>query len=380
MARISLTLTASLGFMLAPLYLHAEPQVVCTVSDCATFDISIPETARAPNLAFDKAWEFASEILAVSGLAPNFQVAASDSIPNAAAIVRSSERFIIFNPNWLETLSQSASSDWETYAVLAHEIGHHLQGHTLLGIGSRPPIELEADSYAGFVLGALGADLDEASALWRDFREAGSATHPPRHQRLAAVERGWLQATRHRIPPQNAAPDRESAEPFVIDENNVALQPKRRLERDISLDAACAPTVTALGQAVTCVTSNRGSSSSPAHLWDNDPTTHWTEDSFQAGIGETVAVEFATPTTIRRITFHSALAADATTVSSSPRVKELKVATSSGFVGTITLQDLLDWQFVPLPLVGIDWISFTIQSTYEGLGPQNTTLAEINFE
>ena len=29
---------------------------------------------------------------------------------------------------------------------VAHEIGHHLQGHTIQRGGSRPPIELEADN------------------------------------------------------------------------------------------------------------------------------------------------------------------------------------------------------------------------------------------
>ena len=347
----------------------AQPTTVCTVSECKEIDIAIPEFAGAQNLDVNQVWGLASEILAVSGLAPNFQVIQSEDVPNAAAIVRGSERFLVFNAEWLTKLTERASTKWQVYGVLAHEIGHHLQGHTLLGIGSRPPIELEADEYAGFALGALGATLDEAQSLWRGFGEAGSATHPPQHQRLAAIERGWMRAAQR---PGSIAQQIEPEDPAPLP------IPDRRDERDRSNDAICIPVATSLGQSVVCATSvlpdGPSGSHTPAHLFDDNLETVWTEDGIQFGEGQTIAVEFTPPTEIRRILFHNGLTTER------PRIKSLLVKTSSGFEGTITLDDSLDWQFAPLPLGGLDWISFTILEAFPGGPTQDTALAEISFE
>ena len=353
-------------------YATAEPQVVCTVSSCQVAEIAIPEFAGAQNLTTAQVWELASEILAVSGLAPNFQVLESEDVPNAAAIVRRSERYLVFNPDWLARLSESATSKWEIYGVLAHEIGHHLQGHTLLGIGSRPPVELQADSYAGFALGALGASKDEALALWRGFSETGSATHPPRHQRLAAVERGWMRAAQRPGAQSEATVSEPDQRPLPV--------PSRMDERDRSADVSCMPVFTGLGQAVTCATSALKNAEhyihAPSLLFDENPETAWIEDAARFGKGQTIAVDFLAPVDIRRILFQGA----SNNEPQSPRIKQVTVRTSSGFEGTITLADSPAEQFIPLPLGGVVWISFTIDDAYRSDGAQDLAIAEIGFE
>lgn len=369
--KLGLTLACLAGGVASAL---AETQVVCTVSDCREVEIAIPEFAGAQNLTVNQVWALASEILAVSGLAPNFQVIESEEVANAAAIVRRSERYLVFNPEWLERVAANATSKWEVYGVLAHEIGHHLQGHTLLGIGSRPPVELEADTYAGFALGALGASKEQAMALWRGFGKEGSSTHPPRHQRLAAVERGWLRAAQRpggaALSNDTANAEKEVPRPLPV--------PTRSDARDRSRDASCVPVLTALGPAVTCATSvladSAGAEHSPAFLFDQDPETAWKEDDVRFGAGQSIAIEFAAPSDIRRILFHGGLDGNA------PRIKRLAIKSSSGFDGTINLEDGLDWQFVSLPLGGVDWISLTIEDVYPGTGPQDTPIGEINFE
>jgi hypothetical protein len=182
--------TTALAIMLgAPL--AAEDQVACTILGCEKVDIEIPEFAGANDFSQTEVWSVVNDILAVSGLAPNFQVIETQEVGNAAAIIRQEQRYLAFNPIWMGTYRDKPESKWQLYAVMAHEVGHHLQGHTIMAGGSRPPIELKADEYAGFTLAALGASLDQSLALWRGFGEQGSATHPPRHQRLAAVQRGW---------------------------------------------------------------------------------------------------------------------------------------------------------------------------------------------
>lgn len=127
-----------------------------------------------------------------SGLASNFQILASD-VPNAAAVIINNERFVLYNQTFMYNISQRVNY-WASISILAHEIGHHLNGHSLIPGGSRPSIELEADKFSGFILAKLGASLQEAqSAINALVTEAGSTTHPGRTARLAAIANGWYQ-------------------------------------------------------------------------------------------------------------------------------------------------------------------------------------------
>jgi hypothetical protein len=136
------------------------------------------------------------EILDAAGLSPNFVVRAN-GVPNAAAMVRGNTRFIEFNPSFIQQLKSASGTNWAVYSVLAHEIGHHLQGHTLSNTGSRPDIELEADEYSGFILASMGAKKQEALAAMNVFgSDTGSFTHPARSQRLIAISKGWEKGAR----------------------------------------------------------------------------------------------------------------------------------------------------------------------------------------
>jgi hypothetical protein len=131
------------------------------------------------------------EILDAAGLVPNF-VVRPGRVPNASAVLRGSNRYIEYNPRFFSELKQDTRTNWAVYSVMAHEIGHHLQGHTLDKVGSRPPTELEADEYSGYILARLGASLEEASiAIDTVASDEGSRTHPPRVPRLRAIEKGW---------------------------------------------------------------------------------------------------------------------------------------------------------------------------------------------
>jgi len=135
-----------------------------------------------------------NNIVKVVGLVPNFVVQAS-SVPNAAAWINGSRRYLLYNPTFIESVRASTRTDWAAISILAHEIGHHLNGHTLTREGSRPETELEADEFSGFALRKMGATLDEAQVAMRLLAGIdGSATHPPRRQRLEAIRRGWFRA------------------------------------------------------------------------------------------------------------------------------------------------------------------------------------------
>ena len=133
-------------------------------------------------------------IVAVTGLRRNFSVRAS-AVANAAAAIRNGERLLLYNPEFMEDVEQRTGNRWAGISVMAHEIGHHLQGHTITGRGSHPPIELEADEFSGFVLQRLGASLEDAQAVMRLISsEDGSRTHPAKRERLTAIASGWRAA------------------------------------------------------------------------------------------------------------------------------------------------------------------------------------------
>jgi hypothetical protein len=96
-------------------------------------------------------------ITIVAGLRPNFEVLQAN-VPNAAAVIRDEKRYILYSQVFINQIKQEAT-EWAAWTIMAHEVGHHLNGHTLLATSSRPVFELEADYFAGFRLIEWGARL-----------------------------------------------------------------------------------------------------------------------------------------------------------------------------------------------------------------------------
>lgn len=146
-----------------------------------------------------------NSILKFSGLASNFKIY-SASIDNAVATIIDNKRYILYDPKLLSYTDIKSGSYWSSMSILAHEIGHHLSGHTITNKGSNPKDELEADKYSGFVLYKLGATLSDATNAIRTLgNDVGSTTHPPKSERIKAITQGWNEANQTRyngaIPP-----------------------------------------------------------------------------------------------------------------------------------------------------------------------------------
>ncbi|MDQ3535130.1 MAG: membrane-binding protein, partial [Bacteroidota bacterium] len=80
----------------------------------------------------------------VVGLKPNFEIRPAD-IYNAAAVNYGGKRFILYDPAFMANIQNATQTDWAAISILAHEIGHHLNGHTMMTKGGNPALELEAD-------------------------------------------------------------------------------------------------------------------------------------------------------------------------------------------------------------------------------------------
>lgn len=142
-----------------------------------------------------------AQIMRYTGLPQNFDVIQSNEVPNAAAVIllgpdELPRRVIAYNDQFMnEVRGATSNNDWAPISIMAHEIGHHLSGHTIQPGGSQPPTELEADKFSGFVLYKMGARLADATkAMSTLVPESDGPTHPGRSKRVRAIEEGWQQA------------------------------------------------------------------------------------------------------------------------------------------------------------------------------------------
>jgi len=160
----------------------------------------------------------------------SFNVRATYEVPDAAAAVQFSQRYIFYNPKFMRAVEEASSTPWEAYSIMAHEIGHHLAGHTLTATGSQPPTELEADYFSGGTLARMGSTREQAiAAMSRLGSPQGTSTHPARQQRVDAISRGWEEARRKAgsVTPDESTSEAESPRPRLpgIDREEPQQQP-----------------------------------------------------------------------------------------------------------------------------------------------------------
>ena len=136
-----------------------------------------------------------NHIMKQTGLPANFEIMVSDSIENACAVVFENKRYILYNGAFMKSVRIVTGSNYAEISVLAHEIGHHLCGHTVSGLGSNPATELEADKFSGFVAFRLGATLEQAEIVMQKIgADIATSTHPAKADRLKAIDQGWFDA------------------------------------------------------------------------------------------------------------------------------------------------------------------------------------------
>jgi hypothetical protein len=154
--------------------------------------------AQAPHVTEQQAKSAVYRIVRYSGLQPNFIVRENPRVPTAVAFIKARKRWIEYNPAVIAGIVDSARTDWSAVSILAHEIAHHLLGHTLDPGHRHPGDELACDRWSGFILNAMGASLDESLSAMRVSGHAlDTLRHPQKEARLEAIRQGW--ADRDRI-------------------------------------------------------------------------------------------------------------------------------------------------------------------------------------
>ena len=140
-----------------------------------------PEAQQAVKLILDSV-----------GMARNFEVLAGTFSAKVGgfATMRNGRRYIVYDEG--EYQFGGGRTDWNAMGLMGHEIGHHLGSHLFRSDVSDPDEELEADRFAGFVLGRLGASEDQALLWTDDLNPTATTSHPAQARRRVAAREGWL--------------------------------------------------------------------------------------------------------------------------------------------------------------------------------------------
>ena len=143
-------------------------------------------------------------ILSVIGASKRFVLQPCDNINNAVATSYKGIRYILYDRDFMDSLD--SGDNWSNLFILAHEVGHHINGHSLdiilyandivdpKTLEEKRNQELEADEFAGFILGKLGATLKQTSSsinLTSSKKDDTYDTHPSKSKRLASIEIGY---------------------------------------------------------------------------------------------------------------------------------------------------------------------------------------------
>ena len=139
------------------------------------------------------------KILSVVGASKRFIVAPCENINNALAMVDDGMRYILYDPEFINSISET-SNYWANMSILAHEVGHHINGHTLgasMSAYENRIQELEADEFSGFVMQKIGATLEQAIDAIASLAPSGDDTyssHPNKERRTKAITKGFNNA------------------------------------------------------------------------------------------------------------------------------------------------------------------------------------------
>jgi hypothetical protein len=108
----------------------------------------------------------------------------------AVARLEGTKRLIYYGKGF-DTHFNDPRGNWDAYIVLLHEVGHHLLNHTFEP-NERQGMELEADRFAGCIVGMLGGTRKDVTDIYdKRAPDKPVGIHPGRAVRVAQVVEGW---------------------------------------------------------------------------------------------------------------------------------------------------------------------------------------------
>jgi hypothetical protein len=138
--------------------------------------------------ANNQALEYVKKICDAAFIDPNFIIKRAN-VDNAIATIDDNNNRVIY---YSESFFQSLNNEAYEIAILAHEIGHHINNHTFSKNDKRASDELIADQFAGSILCKLRLKLNDAKQLLNEqCSTQGDGYYPPRSARIEAVVLGF---------------------------------------------------------------------------------------------------------------------------------------------------------------------------------------------
>lgn len=151
------------------------------------------------------AYKALNKVMNSVGLKSKFILLSCDEINNCVAVTYNGIRYILYDKAFMDEISTEKNSHTKL-SILAHEIGHHLNGHTMDLVGyknkNKQPLslyklrqqELEADAFSGYIMHKLGYSLNQAQEAINkiaDNNDDSNSSHPTKNKRLKAIEKGY---------------------------------------------------------------------------------------------------------------------------------------------------------------------------------------------
>lgn len=177
-------------------YSHINGQNVCSFNTAINIDLCLNWDVN--NYYSNDMNERVNDILKIVGIEKsNFIVRGCKNIQNALAYIDNSNRYILMDEEYY--VNEAVNKEISFSLVLAHEIAHHLNGHTIgykyLSNYEEQKLELECDYFSGFVLAKLGFELSEIKREARNLLYTKhynpNSTHPSYDRRIKAIEEGY---------------------------------------------------------------------------------------------------------------------------------------------------------------------------------------------
>ena len=167
--------------------------------------LKICSALQSNNFISDTQAERALErILSTIGASKRFVLQPCPNTNNAVATSYKGVRYILYDGEFMNSISNG--NNWSNLFILAHEVGHHINGHSLdlvlyasdvvqpSTLANKRKQELEADEFAGFVLARLGGPIsaaNQAISIISTNTDDTNSTHPKKNKRLASIKKGY---------------------------------------------------------------------------------------------------------------------------------------------------------------------------------------------
>ncbi|MEO0337623.1 MAG: M48 family metalloprotease [Bacteroidota bacterium] len=159
------------------------------------YDARADEKEYFINDATPQAQDIVEDICIAMGIDKSLFTLKSANVQNALATEIDGKKYILYSSTFLSQIERGTQSKRTVYSILAHEIGHHVEGHNFetQDMALRKLFELRADRFSGRILRNLCATEEEALLALSTLSEEAKEGYPILSARKDAVSSGWIQ-------------------------------------------------------------------------------------------------------------------------------------------------------------------------------------------